>query len=122
MKRWISMMLVVCMLLTVAPMPALAEDAQYLANGACGENAAWALDSEGVLYLGGEGAVDGYAAPDAEQGVQPPWSERRAEIRKVRILEGVQELGENAFAACAELECVYLLIFYKSINIIACQK
>lgn len=69
MKKWISWMLVACMLLTLAPMPVLAEDVQIVASGSCGEETAWALDSEGVLVLGGTGATADYAAPDAGEGV-----------------------------------------------------
>ena len=103
MKRWLSLLLTVCMLLTIAPMPALAEDAQIVARGACGEKAVWTLDSEGVLCLGGEGAVEDYAAPQAEEGVQPPWAEAREDIKEVRVLEGVTALGENCLSGCEAL-------------------
>ena len=41
MKRWFSLVLMICMLFTVVPFPALAEEAQTVANGACGEGISW---------------------------------------------------------------------------------
>ena len=66
----------------------------------------WALDADGSLTVSGGGPMENYAF--ADEAVNSPWWERRAEILSVNIRDGVTTVGDSAFYACANLESVRL--------------
>ncbi len=62
-----------------------------IASGTCGDNLTWILDSDGVLTVSGNGALDTYLF----------FSDQR--IKKVFIEEGITEIGHGAFNYCHNL-------------------
>lgn len=75
--------------------PAPAEDG-VMASGKCGENLDWTLDDNGVLTISGTGDMYDYS----EAAGLASWSEYRDEIRQIRILDGVERIGDGAFVGC----------------------
>ncbi len=62
----------------------------------------WSLE-EGVLRVYGAGRMGDYTAE-----APPPWAPWRQEIRRVEILEDVENVGARAFVGCEALEKVTL--------------
>lgn len=69
------------------------------AEGICGKNLTYVLDSEGVLTISGNGEMYNYNSIN-----QAPWKDYRSSIKKVLIDEGVTSIGEQAFWNCKSLE------------------
>ena len=64
---------------------------EVIASGDCGENAAWTLDSEGLLTISGEGAMADYQSSPKDK--RAPWNRYEKEIKKVVIEEGITYIG-----------------------------
>ena len=93
MKKTLAILLVLCMVLTILPIPALAAGTE-VASGTCGDNLTWTLDEEGTLIISGSGAMENYT------GYQDtPWYSHRDQIIRVWVQEGVTTLGDYAFYA-----------------------
>ena len=104
MKKTISTLLVLCMLLGLLPFAALADS-----SGSCGEHAFWTLDEEGTLTISGTGATDSCYSFVYNQAVNTaPWYESMDDIRRVVIEEGITELGMWSFMPAHNLESVQL--------------
>ena len=87
------------MIFTLLPMSAFAAD--VVAEGTCGENLTWTLDSEGTLTISGTGAMTDYSYdPNA------PWFNSRSSIKSVIIENGVTSIGNYAFYFCSNLASV----------------
>lgn len=65
----------------------------------------WNLDGNGILSINGEGKI-----PDCSCGKNPAaqWDHLKDRIRKIHIMEGITEIGINAFRGCKNLERVNL--------------
>ena len=113
MKRFLSLVLCVAMIAT-AIFSISAVSAAEVANGTCGSNLTWTLDSEGTLTIDGTGIMYNYSNKDRENAdgtvtdLSAPWVIYAADIKKVVIGENVNSIGENAFEACTALETVVL--------------
>lgn len=83
-KRVISLLLALCLILAIVP--ASVSAAEVVAEGACGENLTWVLDSEGTLTISGEGEME-----------SDPWSPYMEEIKKLVVEEGVTSICTSAF-------------------------
>ena len=83
MKKALSIILAILMIVTTIPM---AFAADVVASGECGANVTWALDSDGVLTISGEGAVE-----------SKPWKDYKDSIKTIVIEEGITELIHWAF-------------------------
>ena len=71
-----------------------------VASGTCGENAAWTLDSEGVLNITGDG-------PMADNNTnQAPWEAYKYQIKQIVIGKGITYIGKFNFFWCNKLETV----------------
>lgn len=71
-----------------------------VASGTCGENAAWTLDSEGVLNITGDG-------PMADNNTnQAPWETYKYQIKQIVIGKGITYIGKFNFFWCNKLETV----------------
>lgn len=71
-----------------------------VASGTCGENAAWTLDSEGVLNITGDG-------PMADNNTnQAPWEAYKDQIKQIVIGKGITYIGKFNFFWCNKLETV----------------
>ena len=66
----------------------------------------WSLNADGLLTISGGGPMEHYAF--ADDAVNSPWWERRAEIVSVNIRNGVTTVGDSAFYGCANLQSVKL--------------
>ena len=95
MKRILSWMLVLCMVLSMVPATA---SAATVASGTCGENLTWVLDSNGTLTISGSGEMDDYTSIG-----QLPWYSHLSSIVSVEIRNGVSSVGNLAFYSCENL-------------------
>ncbi len=101
MKKVISMLLSVVMLLTVTAGLDLTAYAKTY-SGTCGENITWSFNtSTGALTLTGTGDMSDYADAD---GCLPPWYEKSESndlIKTVTISDGITSIGDYAFMGCS---------------------
>lgn len=79
---------------------------EYDESGECGNEAQWGFtESTGELYIWGEGEMDDYEQEYSDDYSRAyttaPWG--NLAVKSVRV-EGLQYIGEYAFASCAELE------------------
>ena len=69
--------------------------AENVADGNCGENLTWTLDSEGTLTVSGTGEM-----PDV---LYTPWFDHMSQITTAVIEDGVTSIGDYAFLGCVNL-------------------
>ena len=86
MKRSVSLLLVLCVMLVVVPVTAHAAT-----GGSCGENVTWSLSDDGVLTISGTGPMEDYDVDYA------PWFDNLDLISSVKIENGVTTIGAYAF-------------------------
>ncbi|MBR3868079.1 MAG: leucine-rich repeat protein [Clostridia bacterium] len=99
MKRIISVILVVLMLVTMLPLSVFAENTSgIVTSGKCGDNLTWTLYNDGELVIDGIGKMD-----DFESG-NPPWYSYKNYIKNLTIANGVTSIGNTAFWNCSNLE------------------
>ena len=81
-----------------------ARAAESIANGTCGENLTWALDSDGVLTISGTGAMAEY-----ENEFEVPWHRYRSQITSVNLPEGLTRIdGSLEFYGCSSLTGIWV--------------
>ena len=106
--RLVSVTLILCLLLSAAPIAGFQElivltpevsAASEPTFGTCGENLTWTLDGDGALTIEGTGAMTDY-----DYG-RSPFAYNNS-IKTVRIEKGVSNVGDNAFYGCAGLTSV----------------
>ena len=96
-KRPFSMLLVLCMVLSLLPFSASA--AEIVDSGTCGENLYWTLNEEGTLRFSGEGKIPQYWQASMFLDNM---------IKKLVIDEGVTGITHDAFKCLPMLETVEL--------------
>ena len=69
------------------------------ANGMLNDEYSWELNSEGILYITGFGAMDDYTDDN-------PWGEYADKITSVYFYGNVTSIGKNAFSYCENLSFV----------------
>jgi len=75
--------------------------APVLAQGTCGENLTWVLDSAGTLTISGTGEMtDYYINEDKYTHLNPPWYAYASRINRIVVEEGVTSIGKYAFSHC----------------------
>jgi len=72
-----------------------------IANGTCGKNLKWTIDSEGVLTISGSGKMDDYKPVYADSN--SPWNNKKNKIKSAVINSGVTYIGTYAFCNCDNL-------------------
>ena len=93
--------LVLCCALALLPNVAvLAEEPETA--GECGEALTWKLDADGVLTVSGSGKMTDYKTGAA------PWSALLASVKSIVLEEGVESVGNYAFASCNQAESLTL--------------
>ena len=97
MKKLLSILLTICLMLTVLPFGVFNLTASAVTSGTTGE-CTWSLNGT-VLTIGGHGGMGNFLFDS------PPWGK---EITKVIVEEGVTSIGWNAFCYCQELNTVIL--------------
>ena len=99
MKRFLSVLLALCMVLTLLPLEVFA--AEIVDSGTCGENVTWRLDENGVLTISGEGRMMDYE-----------WDQSlfyaNTSISSVVIEPGVTDIGDYVFQNCGSLTNVVI--------------
>ena len=88
-KRWLAVLLVLCVVVCCLPMTARATTA----SGTCGSNLTWTLDSSGTLTISGTGKMtDFFGISD-----NPWWDEYSSNIKHIQINSGVTSIGDLSF-------------------------
>lgn len=109
MKKLLSALLVLVMLLSLPGIGALAAS----------DELTWSLDKKGTLTISGKGEMPDYS------GDTPPWVKYRDDIKAVVIEEGVTHIGAQCFQFCTNLKSVTIPSSVESIGAAAfyrCQK
>ncbi|MBQ5711151.1 MAG: leucine-rich repeat domain-containing protein, partial [Oscillospiraceae bacterium] len=99
-KRVVSVLLCLTMMLTLLPVSASAS-----IGGMCGDDVTWELGSDRVLRISGSGPMANYSSFDSRYA---PWYENRASIDEVVVGPGVTTIGDDAFYSCKYLTSVTL--------------
>lgn len=112
--RFLSAVLAICMLLTIAPITAFASTG----SGTCGDNISWELDDSGTLTLTGSGAMCDYAYSSSGGDDVSPWREFEMgnDIKKIVVGDGITSIGSYAFYKCGEVTEVSLPAGLKKIG------
>ena len=98
-NKLISILLVLAMLLSMAPISAFAASVEASGKfGASGSNLTWSLDSDGVLTISGSGAMEDFA-----NASKVPWYSKRTKVKTVVIESGVTNIGKDAFTGIYSL-------------------
>lgn len=74
---------------------------QIIAEGACGQNLSYSLDSEGALVISGSGGMTNYTS-----GSPAPWKAHKDTIKQVILEEGITGIGNQAFYKCTQISGV----------------
>ena len=97
MKRITAILLVLCVMLTLVPVPAAAATVAKGTSGAV----QWKLDSNGKLTIFGKGQMGVSNISSVVNAA--PWRDYVGNIKTVVIEEGVTTVGTGAFAFCPNL-------------------
>lgn len=81
------------------------ESRDRIISGECGANAVWELNlTTGAMNIRGVGEMENYCAEGFDNGNPlPPWYDYRKQITSVTVAGNVVNVGEYAFADCANL-------------------
>lgn len=101
-KQCISLLLALCLALSVVPVTAHAATA----CGTCGDNLTWTLNDDGVLSISGEGPMDDYFNIVGYNYSDPPWYSSGNAVKTISISDGVTHIGTRAFYNCKNLTSV----------------
>lgn len=93
--RVVAALLVILLLATLLPTAFAAET-----SGSCGEGVTWKLKN-GKLTVSGNGAMTDYT-----QSNPAPWHDRREQIQRIVVEQGVTSIGSQAFYNCTNLTVV----------------
>lgn len=99
MKKFLSLLLTLCMIIHILTVPAAAATVN---GGVCGENLTWTLDTAGRFTISGTGAMTDYTAKTT------PWYTSILDITSVVIEDGVTHIGDYAFYDADNLASVDL--------------
>ena len=100
MKKLLSALLVLVMLLSLPGIGALAAS----------DGLTWSLDKKGTLTISGKGEMPDYS------GDTPPWEKYRDDIKAVVIEKGVTHIGAQCFQFCTNLKSVTIPSSVESIG------
>ena len=107
MKRIISLLLSIFLIVGIA-VPAYAEDGpSVIASGTVKGSVTWKVTDDGVLTIGGTGAMENYTAAlkiSALHYTKAPYYEYKDQITSLVIEEGVTSIGYKAFFEWSNLK------------------
>ena len=109
-KRMISLLLCFCMLLSLLPTVALANDVAVATSGTCGaegneSNVTWTFEN-GTLTISGTGAMKNFTANSQKD--ERPWKDYISSITKGIVAHGVTNVGDRTFYNCLNMASVEL--------------
>ena len=106
-KRILSCILVLCMVFSLLPVDALADEMASSDN--CGEKLTWAFN-DGILTITGTGNMYNYSSSyyGGESVTTAPWRQYYKSIKSVVVEDGVTSIGNYAFYNCTGLASVDL--------------
>lgn len=117
MKRVVSMVLAVAILVGMLPTTAWATEMETV-GGTCGENLSWTFDeSSGSLKISGTGDMDDYSwsqmyDPTSESSdiwvTDAPWRDYYNAIKSIVIESDVTSIGDGAFRGCSAVTSISL--------------
>ncbi|MBQ6066779.1 MAG: leucine-rich repeat protein [Clostridia bacterium] len=93
-------------------LPAVSAATQIAEKGVFAGNLTYTINDYGTLTISGSGAIPDYD-PDAEPF---PWRTTTKSITKIRIENGITEIGNHAFSGCTEVSEVEILDSVKRIG------
>lgn len=94
MKKTFAVLLSLLFVFTLLPSVSMAET-----SGTCGDDLSWSFDeSTGVLTITGSGEMDNF--------FMAPWSDYKAQIKEVRLPNGLTNIDSVAFTDCTALTVV----------------
>lgn len=93
-KKILSIFLAFCLIFSLLPMGASADEAH---SGTCGDDLTWTLDGDGTLTISGTGKMYDYDYSDYKKAA--PWIRDMYKIKSVVIEDGVTSIGSEAFYA-----------------------
>ena len=114
----LSVMLVVVMSLTAAPLSGFiglelpewldfSIESSAAASGTCGDSLTWNFDeSTGTLTISGTGDMEDYYVEIESNLDNRPWKSYADNVKKIVIENGVTSIGEDAFFWCNSLESI----------------
>ncbi len=73
----------------------------FLAEGSCGSDLTWTLDTNGTLTIRGTGAM--YPFPSANH---VPWQPYTGSIVRIDMKSGITEIGNYAFSGCDKISSI----------------
>lgn len=100
MKRTVSFLLVLLLLVGLVPAASAAGVWHSGDCGAVGSNVTWSLYTDGALVISGSGAMEDYYLNDINYGYMTstaPWYEWEMYITSVRVEDGITRVGDYAF-------------------------
>ena len=96
-KKLLTLFLAICMICTLLPFSALADNAT---SGKCGDNVTWSFEN-GTLTISGKGVMNDY-----DDATCTPWHSNIDDIINVVIKSGVRSIGDYAFSNCTNLTSI----------------
>ena len=79
-----------------------------MAEGKCGDNLTWTLDSEGLLTIDGTGAMEDFLYLIDDWDYNSPWRYYRTDIKFIIISNGVTTIGNYAFEGIRNLMSIMI--------------
>jgi len=101
MKKIVSMLLSLILIISVVPMEVCASGTEIVNYGECGDNLTWELNSKGVLKIKGSGPMDDYFG-----WFEVPWEYEGQDIKRIIIGKNVTSIGCYAFTGCLTLKTI----------------
>lgn len=113
MKRFLAIILVLCLMVSVVPLQASAE---IIGEGSCSDNGKvrWQMNSNGTLRIYGSGAMKDLSNSGGTYFA--PWKDFKGDIKKVVVENGVTKIGDGAFSKYFMLKTVTLADSVKHIG------
>lgn len=96
----ISVITIVLFLLLFVGSAQIASADSETVSGTCGDDLTWVLDDQGTLTIRGTGDMQSFGYHGA------PWYDKRSDIKKVVLEDGVTNIAESAFQDCSKLATV----------------
>ena len=98
MKRTISLILTLCLLVSLLPTGVV-----FAASSGDWKGFRWSLDDAGVLRIDGTGPM-----PTISGTSSRPWDSLKDQIKAVQIADGITTISDQAFMNCASLTAVHI--------------